>query len=72
MAFKSDLDIAQSANLQHIQEIASKLRIPSDELELYGKYKAKLPLKLIDDQKLKKCKLILVTAMTPTPAARND
>jgi formate--tetrahydrofolate ligase len=68
MAFKSDLEIAQAAKLQPIQEIATKLRIPIDELELYGKYKAKLPLKLIDDQKLKKSKLILVTAMTPTPA----
>lgn len=68
MAFKSDLEIAQSAKLQPIQEIAAKLKIPHDELELYGKYKAKLPLKLIDNNKLKKSKLILVTAMTPTPA----
>ena len=68
MAYKSDLEIAQAAKLQHIQEIASKLKIPADELELYGKYKAKLPLKLVDPEKLKKSKLILVTAMTPTPA----
>jgi len=68
MAFKSDLEIAQSARLKPIQEIASRLGIPADDLELYGKYKAKLPLSLIDDQKRKKGKLILVTAMTPTPA----
>ena len=68
MAFKSDLEIAQSARLQAIQEIASKLKIASDDLELYGKYKAKLPLKLVDSSKLKKSRLILVTAMTPTPA----
>jgi formate--tetrahydrofolate ligase len=68
MTFKSDLEIAQSATLQPIQEIASKLKIASDDLELYGKYKAKLPLKLVDNTRLKKSKLILVTAMTPTPA----
>jgi formate--tetrahydrofolate ligase len=68
MAFKSDLEIAQSARLKPIQEIATQLGIPTDDLELYGKYKAKLPLSLIDDQKRKKGKLILVTAMTPTPA----
>lgn len=68
MAFKSDLEIAQSATLKPIQEIATRLGIPTDDLELYGKFKAKLPLSLIDDQKRKKGKLILVTAMTPTPA----
>lgn len=68
MAFKSDLEIAQSASLKPIQEIASRLGIRADDLELYGKYKAKLPLSLIDNQKRKKGKLILVTAMTPTPA----
>jgi formate--tetrahydrofolate ligase len=68
MAFKSDLEIAQSARLKPIQEIATRLGIPTDDLELYGKYKAKLPLSLIDDQKRKNGKLILVTAMTPTPA----
>lgn len=68
MAFKSDLEIAQSATLKPIQEIATRLGIPTDDLELYGKYKAKVPLSLIDNQKRKKSKLILVTAMTPTPA----
>jgi formate--tetrahydrofolate ligase len=68
MAVKSDLEIAQSATLKPIQEVASRLHVPADDLELYGKYKAKLPLKLVDEQRLKKGKLILVTAMTPTPA----
>lgn len=68
MAYKTDLEIAQAATLKPIQQIAAKLNIKDDDLELYGKYKAKLPLKLSDDAKLKKSKLILVTAMTPTPA----
>lgn len=68
MAYKTDLEIAQAATLKPIQKIAAKLNIADDDLELYGKYKAKLPLKLIDETKRKKNKLILVTAMTPTPA----
>ncbi len=63
-----DLKIAQEARLLHINDIASKLSISENQLEHYGKYKAKLPLSLIDDSKWKKNKLILVTAMTPTPA----
>lgn len=68
MAYKSDLEIAQAATLQPIRQIAKKLNISEDDLELYGKHKAKLPLKLVDESRLKKSKLILVTAMTPTPA----
>jgi formate--tetrahydrofolate ligase len=64
----SDLKIAQSRKLRHISEIAKSVNVPESDLELYGKYKAKLPLKLIDDKKVKSAKLILVTAMTPTPA----
>ncbi len=64
----SDLEIAQAAQPRPIVEIARKLGIGEDDLELYGKYKAKLSLKLIDDDKVKKNHLILVTAMTPTPA----
>lgn len=64
----SDLEIAQAAKITHIKEIASKLNIPPDDLEYYGKYKSKLPLHLINDEKIKKCKLILVTAINPTPA----
>ncbi|MFN8396387.1 MAG: formate--tetrahydrofolate ligase [Bacteroidia bacterium] len=63
-----DLAIAQAATLKHVAEIAAKLGISADELELYGKYKAKLPLHLIDETKVKQNNLILVTAITPTPA----
>ena len=65
---KSDIQIAQEAPIKHIKEIAQKLNILSDDLEYYGKYKAKLPLKFIDENKVKKSKLILVTAISPTPA----
>jgi len=65
---KSDIEIAQSSKIEPIVNIAKKLNIQEDDLELYGKYKAKLPLKLIDEEKLKKARLILVTAITPTPA----
>jgi formate--tetrahydrofolate ligase len=64
----SDIEIAQNCTMRHIEEVASKVNIDKDDLELYGKYKAKLPLKLIDDKKIKNNHLILVTAMTPTPA----
>jgi len=65
---KTDIEIAQAVKLQHIKEIAKKLNIDEDDLELYGKYKAKIPLDLIDEKKIKNSKLILVTAITPTPA----
>lgn len=68
MAYLSDIEIAQQKQLVHIREIASKLNIPEDDLEMYGKYKAKLPLHLIDEEKVKQNNLILVTALTPTPA----
>ncbi|MDX2414314.1 MAG: formate--tetrahydrofolate ligase, partial [Bacteroidales bacterium] len=65
---KSDIEIAQAAKMIHIKDVAAKLDIPEDKLEYYGKYKAKLPLDLIDEEEVKKCKLVLVTAITPTPA----
>jgi len=65
---KSDIEIARAATMKPIKEIAATLGIQEDELELYGKYKAKLPLHLIDIKKVSKSKLILVTAITPTPA----
>jgi formate--tetrahydrofolate ligase len=68
MSFPSDLEIAQACKMKHINEIASKLNINIDDLEHYGKNKAKLPLNLIDETKVKQSKLILVTAITPTPA----
>ncbi len=64
----SDLEIAQSAKLQHISKIAAKLGIDEQEIEMYGHHKAKLPLSLIDDKKVAQNNLILVTALTPTPA----
>jgi formate--tetrahydrofolate ligase len=63
-----DLRIAQSITPLHINEIAAKLRLSPDDIEHYGKYKAKIPLSFIDERKVKKSKLILVTAITPTPA----
>jgi len=66
--FPSDLEIAQSAKIKHIKEIAEKLGISDDDLEYYGKYKAKIPLHLINEEKIKQHKLVLVTAITPTPA----
>jgi formate--tetrahydrofolate ligase len=68
MSFPSDLEIAQSCNMQHINEIAAKLNIATDDLEHYGKFKAKLPLSLIKEENIQKNKLILVSAITPTPA----
>ena len=68
MSFPTDLEIAQSCKMQHINTIAEKLQVPGEELEHYGKYKAKLPLHLIDEKKVKQSKLILVSAITPTPA----
>jgi formate--tetrahydrofolate ligase len=64
----SDISIAQSIQMQHINEVAAKLNIPSEELEHYGKFKAKLPLHLIHEESIEKSNLILVTALTPTPA----
>ena len=68
MAHLTDIEIAQAKNIKHIKNIASKLKINEDDLEMYGKYKAKLPLTLIDDEKIKENNLVLVTALTPTPA----
>jgi formate--tetrahydrofolate ligase len=68
MKHLSDIEIAQNAEMKHINEIALKLGVDKDYLEHFGKYKAKLPLDLIDEKKVKKGTLILVTALTPTPA----
>lgn len=64
----SDIEIAQSITPQHINKIAQKLGIHEDDLQLYGKFKAKLPLDLINEDRVKQCKLILVSAISPTPA----
>lgn len=65
----SDIEIAQQAKMQKITDVAAKLGISEDDIELYGKYKAKLSYDLIRRVKDKQDgKLILVTAITPTPA----
>lgn len=65
---KQDIEIAQEARIRPVAEIGEMLGIPSDELELYGRYKAKVPLHFINEGRLKNARLILVTAITPTPA----
>lgn len=64
----SDIEIARSIELRPIDEIAKKIGIPSNQLEHYGRHIAKLPIELIDEQKVKQNHLILVTAITPTKA----
>ena len=56
----TDIEIARTIQLKPIGEIASALGVPADDLHLFGKYKAKLPLKLIDPEKAKKGRLVLV------------
>jgi formate--tetrahydrofolate ligase len=64
----TDIEIAQAGKMIPIKNIAQKLGIGEDDIEMYGKYKAKLPLHLINNENVQKAKLILVTALTPTPA----
>ena len=63
-----DLKIAQSKIPKKIDVIADSLGISKEDLEHYGHYKAKIPVHLIDEDKVSQSKLILVTAITPTPA----
>lgn len=63
----TDIEIARQVTLKPIGDIATRLGVPHEELELYGKYKAKLPLKLIDRERLQRAKLVLVSAISPTP-----
>ena len=64
----TDLDIAKEIKLKHIRTIAEKLGLEEDDIEMYGKYKAKLPQTKIDSDKVNQSNLILVTAISPTPA----
>ena len=64
----TDLEIAKKVELKHIKSIASKLNLAEEDIEMYGSYKAKLPLKKIDLEKAKQSNLVLVTAISPTPA----
>ncbi len=68
MAFLSDIEIAQATKLKNIDEIAAKAGIDEKYLEHYGRYKAKIEPSLLKDCKNSNGKLILVTAITPTPA----
>ncbi|MDR1773973.1 MAG: formate--tetrahydrofolate ligase [Clostridioides sp.] len=65
---KTDIQIAQEAQPKHIKEIASKLGLSEDDIELYGKYKAKIDYNLLKKPTGKNAKLILTTAINPTPA----
>ncbi|MBE6622260.1 MAG: formate--tetrahydrofolate ligase [Ruminococcaceae bacterium] len=67
MAFLTDIEIAQSVAMEPIQKIAAKIDLNDDVIEPYGKYKAKLDLSLLNKEG-KEGKLVLVTAITPTPA----
>ena len=68
MAYLSDIEIAQSAKMKPITEIAAVAGVGDDYLEQYGKYKAKVDYALLNDSTRKNGKLVLVTAITPTPA----
>lgn len=70
MGFKSDIEIAQEATMQPINDIAAKLDIPEDYVENYGKYKAKIDFRYYNDvlKDRKNAKVVLVTAINPTPA----
>lgn len=63
-----DLEIARKVELQHISKIAEKFGVSEDDIEMYGKHKAKIPLSFIDEKKAAKSNLILVSAISPTPA----
>ncbi|MBQ8740541.1 MAG: formate--tetrahydrofolate ligase, partial [Clostridia bacterium] len=68
MAYLSDIEIAQGCKMQPITEIAKKAKVDEKYIEQYGKYKAKIDLSLLNDTDRKDGKLVLVTAITPTPA----
>ena len=68
MAYLSDIEIAQANEMEHITKIAEKAGIDEKYIEQYGRYKAKIDYSLLDESDRKNGKLILVTAITPTPA----
>lgn len=65
---KSDIEIARSIELKKIKQVAENIGIPREEVENYGRYIAKIPEHLIDEEKVKQSNLILVTAITATKA----
>ena len=69
MGYKTDIEIAQENRMEPVREIAESLGIDDGYIEEYGKYKAKIDYRLISDMKNRKDgRLVLVTAITPTPA----
>jgi len=68
MGFKSDIEIAQETEMKDIREIAKTLNLTEDDIEMYGKYKAKVDYNVLKKSEDKDGKIILVTAITPTPA----
>ena len=68
MSYKTDIEIAQECKMKPITEIAKAANLDEEKIEQYGRYKAKVDLSILDDDSRKNGKLILVTAITPTPA----
>jgi len=68
LAFKSDIEIAQEATLQDIREIAKRLGLQEEQIDMYGRYKAKVDYNLLRTPSAHQAKLVLVTAINPTPA----
>ena len=68
MAYKTDIEIAQECQMKHIREIAATAHVDEKYIEQYGNYKAKIDLSLLEESTRPDGKLILVTAITPTPA----
>lgn len=66
--FKSDIEIAQATEMWPIEKVAEKIGISADELDFYGKYKAKVDYNELGANREDKAKLVLVTAINPTPA----
>src|SRR5437867_542536 len=66
MSFPTDIEIAQAARPRHIRDVAAEVGLGEADLDLYGKYKAKIPLEI--SQRPMKGRLVLVTAVNPTPA----
>lgn len=64
----TDIEIARNTRLDNIEDVASRCGMPQNELEHYGRYMAKVPIRLIDEERVAKSNLILVTAITPTAA----
>lgn len=65
---KSDIEIARSVEMEKIESIAKKMQLDTEQIDHYGKYIAKVPHTLIDEQKVRESNLILVTAITATKA----